>query len=173
MLATFHAPGGLVEVYVDMTTPAEWDGAVLRAVDLDLDVVRGADRPGVGRRRGRVRRAPGRVRLPRRRGRRAGRCASVGAASGRAVRRARTAAASTVADATAPGSAGSRPERADQAGTGEPALEAAASRLSGWATYSPRITPDASAIATEIAVISARMPCETKKPPSASKDRPR
>ena len=40
-IATFHAPGGPVEVYVDMTTPPEWDGAVLRAVDLDLDVVRG------------------------------------------------------------------------------------------------------------------------------------
>ena len=48
-----------------------------------------------------------------------------------------------------------------------------ASRLSGWATYSPRITPDASAIATEIAVISARMPCETKKPPSARNVSPR
>ena len=49
-LATFHAPGGhyspslgtVVEVYVDMTTPPAWDGHVLRAVDLDLDVVRGA-----------------------------------------------------------------------------------------------------------------------------------
>ena len=36
-----------------------------------------------------------------------------------------------------------------------------ASRLSGWATYSPRITPDDSAIATEAAVISASSPCET------------
>ena len=40
-IATFHAPGGPVGVYVDMTTPPAWDGAVLRAVDLDLDVVRG------------------------------------------------------------------------------------------------------------------------------------
>jgi hypothetical protein len=49
-LAAFHsAPGNPwpelggsgVEVYVDMTTPAEWDGLTLRAVDLDLDVVRG------------------------------------------------------------------------------------------------------------------------------------
>ncbi len=40
-IATFHAPGGPVEVYVDMTTPPEWDGTVLRAIDLDLDVVRG------------------------------------------------------------------------------------------------------------------------------------
>lgn len=48
-LATFHAPGGhyspslgtVVEVYVDITTPPTWDGHVLRAIDLDLDVVRG------------------------------------------------------------------------------------------------------------------------------------
>jgi hypothetical protein len=40
-LATFHAEGGPVRVYVDMTTPPVWDGPVLRAVDLDLDVVRG------------------------------------------------------------------------------------------------------------------------------------
>ena len=40
-LATFHAVGGPVQVYVDMTTPPVWDGPVLRAVDLDLDVVRG------------------------------------------------------------------------------------------------------------------------------------
>ncbi|MBD8870546.1 DUF402 domain-containing protein [Nocardioides donggukensis] len=40
-LATFHAAGGPVAVYVDITTPPVWDGHVLRAVDLDLDVVRG------------------------------------------------------------------------------------------------------------------------------------
>ena len=40
-LATFHARGGEVEVYVDITTPPRWDGFTLRAVDLDLDVVRG------------------------------------------------------------------------------------------------------------------------------------
>jgi hypothetical protein len=40
-LAAFHADGGPVEVYVDMTTPPAWHGTVLRAVDLDLDVVRG------------------------------------------------------------------------------------------------------------------------------------
>ena len=48
-LATFNAPGAPywesigapVEVYVDLTTPPVWDGTVLRAVDLDLDVVRG------------------------------------------------------------------------------------------------------------------------------------
>jgi hypothetical protein len=41
-LATFHALGGPVRVYVDVTTPPRWDGSVLRAVDLDLDIVRGS-----------------------------------------------------------------------------------------------------------------------------------
>jgi len=40
-LATFHDEGGPVRVYVDMTTPPVWDGATLRAVDLDLDVIEG------------------------------------------------------------------------------------------------------------------------------------
>jgi len=49
-VATFHAPGattwmdldgGAVELYVDITTPAELVGTTVRAVDLDLDVVRG------------------------------------------------------------------------------------------------------------------------------------
>jgi hypothetical protein len=40
-MAAFHARGGAVRVYVDMTTPPVWDGAVVRAVDLDLDVVLG------------------------------------------------------------------------------------------------------------------------------------
>lgn len=40
-LATFHDVGGPVQVYVDITTPPVWAGATLRAVDLDLDVVRG------------------------------------------------------------------------------------------------------------------------------------
>lgn len=39
-LATFHAPGGETWAYVDMTTPPYWDGPVVRAVDLDLDVIR-------------------------------------------------------------------------------------------------------------------------------------
>jgi hypothetical protein len=39
-LATFHAPGIWAHTYVDMTTPPAWDGSVVRAVDLDLDVVR-------------------------------------------------------------------------------------------------------------------------------------
>ncbi len=44
-LATFHAEGGQVQVYVDMTTPPLWRsdpaGDTLAATDLDLDVVRG------------------------------------------------------------------------------------------------------------------------------------
>ena len=39
-LATFHAVGGPVNTYVDISTPPTWDGRVLRATDLDLDVVR-------------------------------------------------------------------------------------------------------------------------------------
>ena len=42
-LATFHAPGGDVWTYVDMTSPPVWDGATIRAVDLDLDVVEALD----------------------------------------------------------------------------------------------------------------------------------
>ncbi|WP_193606510.1 DUF402 domain-containing protein [Nocardioides lijunqiniae] len=42
-LATFHADRGPVHTYVDMTTPPSWDGHVVRAVDLDLDVIRGND----------------------------------------------------------------------------------------------------------------------------------
>jgi hypothetical protein len=38
--ATFHAPGIWCDLYIDVTTPARWDGDVLRAVDLDLDVIR-------------------------------------------------------------------------------------------------------------------------------------
>jgi hypothetical protein len=41
--ATFYAPGIWCEVYVDLATPATWDGPVLRSVDLDLDVIRLAD----------------------------------------------------------------------------------------------------------------------------------
>jgi len=48
--ASFHGPGAVtwmdlagaaVEVYVDITTPAEICGLTVRCVDLDLDVVRG------------------------------------------------------------------------------------------------------------------------------------
>ena len=84
--ATFHAPGIWCDLYVDIATPGEWDGTVLRAVDLDLDVIRRSPTPPVStrtdaeepscrtgrdlrRRRGRVRRAPGRVRLSGRGGR--------------------------------------------------------------------------------------------------------
>lgn len=38
--ATFQAPGIWCDIYVDITTPPAWDGEVLRAVDLDLDVIR-------------------------------------------------------------------------------------------------------------------------------------
>jgi hypothetical protein len=41
--ATFHAPGTWCDIYVDIATPGRWDGAVLRAVDLDLDVIRMSD----------------------------------------------------------------------------------------------------------------------------------
>ena len=40
--------GGPVRVYVDITTPPVWDGSVLRAVDLDLDVDRAATPAGCG-----------------------------------------------------------------------------------------------------------------------------
>lgn len=43
--ATFHAPGIWCDLYVDITTPATWQGTVLRAVDLDLDVIRMAAEP--------------------------------------------------------------------------------------------------------------------------------
>ena len=39
-LPTFQAPGIWCDLYVDVTTPAVWEGEVLRAVDLDLDVIR-------------------------------------------------------------------------------------------------------------------------------------
>lgn len=39
-LATFHGPGGETWAYVDMTTPPVWHRNVVRAVDLDLDVIR-------------------------------------------------------------------------------------------------------------------------------------
>jgi uncharacterized protein len=42
-LATFWPGGGRVEVYVDITDRPRWDGPVVRAVDLDLDVVRWPD----------------------------------------------------------------------------------------------------------------------------------
>jgi uncharacterized protein len=42
-LATFHESSSHICVYVDMTTPPFWDGSTLRAVDLDLDVIRGRE----------------------------------------------------------------------------------------------------------------------------------
>lgn len=48
-LPTFQAPGIWCDLYVDVTTPATWDGHVLRAVDLDLDVIRLSDPMPPGR----------------------------------------------------------------------------------------------------------------------------
>ena len=42
-MATFHGAGGEVRTYVDITTVPAWDGNVVRAVDLDLDVVERID----------------------------------------------------------------------------------------------------------------------------------
>ena len=42
-VATFHDVGGPVRVYVDMATPPTWDGATVRTVDLDLDVIEDPD----------------------------------------------------------------------------------------------------------------------------------
>ncbi|WP_210438752.1 DUF402 domain-containing protein [Nocardioides xinjiangensis] len=39
-VATFHEPGIWCDLYVDITTTPTWEGDVLRAVDLDLDVIR-------------------------------------------------------------------------------------------------------------------------------------
>jgi hypothetical protein len=39
-MATFHKSPAPTWVYVDMTTPPVWDGPAVRAVDLDLDVLR-------------------------------------------------------------------------------------------------------------------------------------
>ncbi|MFC5728662.1 MULTISPECIES: DUF402 domain-containing protein [Nocardioides] len=38
-LAGFNDERAVARMYVDMATPAQWDGTVLRSVDLDLDVV--------------------------------------------------------------------------------------------------------------------------------------
>jgi hypothetical protein len=42
-LATFHGPGGDKRTYVDMTSIPHWDGPIVRAIDLDLDVVEELD----------------------------------------------------------------------------------------------------------------------------------
>lgn len=39
-VATFQGPGLWCDTYIDVTAPPAWDGHVLRAVDLDLDVIR-------------------------------------------------------------------------------------------------------------------------------------
>jgi hypothetical protein len=40
-VGTFHADGGPMRTYVDIASPPVWDGATLRTVDLDLDVICG------------------------------------------------------------------------------------------------------------------------------------
>ena len=47
-LPTFQAPGIWCDLYIDIATPATWDDHVLRAVDLDLDVIRMSDPPPAG-----------------------------------------------------------------------------------------------------------------------------
>jgi hypothetical protein len=42
-VATFIAPGYQFATYVDMTSVPWWDGTTCRAVDLDLDVIRGSE----------------------------------------------------------------------------------------------------------------------------------
>jgi uncharacterized protein len=46
-VVTFNPPGHPFETYVDIATPPEWDGDVLRSIDLDLDVIRARDERGV------------------------------------------------------------------------------------------------------------------------------
>ena len=41
--ASLYAPGIWVDTYIDIATPPAWDGDVLRAIDLDLDVIRAED----------------------------------------------------------------------------------------------------------------------------------
>ena len=48
--ATFHAPGIWCDLYIDIATPGRWEGSVLHAVDLDLDVIRMSPEPPVSRR---------------------------------------------------------------------------------------------------------------------------
>ena len=86
-IATFHAPGIWCDLYIDVCTPATWDGVrpahdrpgPRRDPDVD-DTGRvatawpaGRSRGGAHRRRGRVPRAPGRLRLSAGRGRRGSR----------------------------------------------------------------------------------------------------
>lgn len=42
-MPTFHRAPSHIWVYVDMTTVPIWDGSTIRAVDLDLDVIRGRE----------------------------------------------------------------------------------------------------------------------------------
>ncbi|HWJ81535.1 MAG TPA: DUF402 domain-containing protein [Nocardioides sp.] len=42
-LAAFNDAAAKAAIYVDVTTPAAWEGSTLRSVDLDLDVVKRPD----------------------------------------------------------------------------------------------------------------------------------
>ncbi len=46
-VASFHGPCQWCDIYVDISTVPVWDGSTMRAVDLDLDVVRALDGRGV------------------------------------------------------------------------------------------------------------------------------
>src|SRR5689334_14246153 len=48
-VATFHAPGIWCDTYIDISTPATWDGTLLSCVDLDLDVIRMSPAPPTSR----------------------------------------------------------------------------------------------------------------------------
>ena len=167
-------------MYVDITTPPQWDGTTLRAVDLDLDVVRGTT--------GRVwvddedEFAEHRIALatpPRWCCTRPRTCDLVHiAVRGRlAVRRVSAPWLAKVAELTRvtrarQRRAGAGPQRPDQARPGEPALHAAGLAAQRRATYSPRITPDASAIATG-GGDDGEDPAAVWAPASPSSDRPR
>jgi hypothetical protein len=45
--AAFYDPSHEAEIYVDMATPAEWDGTCVRMIDLDLDVILLRDERGL------------------------------------------------------------------------------------------------------------------------------
>lgn len=46
-VVTYQSAGHAIEIYVDITTPPEWHDDTLRAVDLDLDVIRFRDDRGL------------------------------------------------------------------------------------------------------------------------------
>lgn len=38
-LVTYNEPAHHLRIYIDLTTPTQWDGTTLRTIDMDLDVV--------------------------------------------------------------------------------------------------------------------------------------